>query len=68
MGDTAEVCRRYRAAARGVIVKLINEWLAARPGVRVALLTVYYLGIIAALIALYGRGDFSTPAFVYQEF
>ncbi|MGV3531099.1 MAG: teichoic acid D-Ala incorporation-associated protein DltX [Chthoniobacteraceae bacterium] len=49
-------------------MKRINEWLAARPGIRVALLTIYYLGIIAALIALYGRGDFSTPAFVYQEF
>jgi D-alanine--poly(phosphoribitol) ligase subunit 2 len=31
-------------------------------------LTTYYLAIIAALILLYGRGDFSTPAFVYQGF
>ncbi len=31
-------------------------------------LTVYYLAVIAGLIALYGRGDFSTPAFIYQQF
>lgn len=42
--------------------------LAHRPRLRVAALTFYYLAIIAALIALYGRGDFSTPAFVYQDF
>jgi len=39
-----------------------------RPAVRQALLVFYYLGIIAALIYLYGRGDFSTPPFVYQGF
>ena len=46
----------------------MKEWLEARPRLRVVLLTLYYLAIIAALLALYGRGDFSTPAFVYQEF
>ena len=46
----------------------IKAWLEAHPGCRLALLTLYYLAIIAALVALYGRGDFSTPAFVYQEF
>lgn len=49
-------------------VKKPAAWLEAHPRCRVALLTLYYLGIIAGLIALYGRGDFSTPPFVYQEF
>ena len=39
-----------------------NLWL------RQVALTVYYLAIIAGLVALYGRGDFSTPAFIYQGF
>ncbi len=39
-----------------------------RPAVHQTLLVFYYLGIIAALIYLYGRGDFSTPPFVYQGF
>ncbi len=39
-----------------------------RPAVRQTLLVLYYLGIIIALIYLYGRGDFSTPPFVYQGF
>ena len=39
-----------------------------RPAVRQTLLVFYYLGIIAALIYLYGRGDFTTPPFVYQDF
>jgi hypothetical protein len=43
---------------------LLPQW---RP-VRIALLAVYYLLIIAGLIVLYGRGDFSTPPFVYQGF
>ena len=40
----------------------------AKPGVHVTLLTLYYLAIIAGLIIMYGRGDFSTPKFVYQGF
>ena len=43
-------------------------WLAADPRVRGVGLTLYYLAIIAGLILLYGRGDFSTPSFVYQGF
>jgi len=39
-----------------------------RPAVRQTLLVFYYFGIIAALVYLYGRGDFSTPPFVYQDF
>lgn len=45
-----------------------KNWLQNRPTLRVVLLTLYYLGIILGLIAIYGRGDFSTPPFVYQEF
>jgi hypothetical protein len=45
----------------------LREWLA-RPRVRFVLLTTYYLGILAGLIALYGQGDFSTPPFIYQNF
>jgi hypothetical protein len=44
-----------------------REWLA-RPRVRFVVLTAYYLGILAGLIALYARGDFSTPPFIYQNF
>ena len=39
-----------------------------KPWMRIALLTLYYALIVAGLIALYGRGDFSTPPFVYQGF
>jgi hypothetical protein len=46
----------------------IKAWLEVHPRTRVALLTLYYFAIIAGLIALYGRGDFSTPPFVYQEY
>ncbi len=35
---------------------------------RTALVAVYYLAILAGLILLYGRGDFSTPGFIYQGF
>lgn len=38
------------------------------PTLRFVALLFYYLAIIAGLIALYGRGDFSTPPFVYQGF
>ena len=32
------------------------------------LLTLYYLAIIAGLVLMYGKGDFSTPRFIYQGF
>ena len=35
---------------------------------RMVALTVYYLGILLALIAMYGRGNFATPHFIYQAF
>jgi hypothetical protein len=38
------------------------------PWGRVALLSVYYLGIILGLIGMYGRGDLTPPDFVYQGF
>lgn len=49
-------------------MKTVQAWLEAHPRTRTAFLTLYYLAIIAGLIAIYGRGDFSTPPFVYQEF
>ena len=47
---------------------MLDAWKAAHPSARIIALTIYYLAIIAGLIALYGRGDFSTPGFVYQGF
>ncbi len=32
------------------------------------LLTLYYLAIIVGLVLMYGKGDFSTPKFIYQGF
>jgi hypothetical protein len=46
----------------------IEQWLVRHPRTRFALLTLYYLGLIAALFAMYGRGNFDTPEFVYQGF
>ena len=43
-------------------------WLWAWPRLCFAALVLYYLAVVAGLILLYGRGDFSTPPFVYQEF
>jgi hypothetical protein len=40
----------------------------AQPWLRFAILTIYYLGILVALFALYGQGNFSTPPFIYQNF
>ncbi len=48
--------------------RFIMDLYTDHPWIRTVLLTVYYLAIIAALIALYGRGNFSTPKFVYQGF
>ena len=41
---------------------------AKRPVLKRAALVLYYLAIILTLVLMYGRGDFSTPPFVYQEF
>jgi D-Ala-teichoic acid biosynthesis protein len=45
----------------------LSEWFA-QPWVRFVALTIYYLGILVGLIAIYGKGDFSTPPFIYQNF
>ena len=53
---------------------LIKQWtsffmgLYANPWVRTVTLTFYYLAILLGLILMYGKGDFSTPSFVYQAF
>jgi hypothetical protein len=44
------------------------NWLETHPWLLRAVLVIYYLGVMAGLILLYGRGDFSTPPFVYQAF
>ena len=38
------------------------------PWVRGVALALYYLAILLGLIALYGKGDFSTPSFIYQGY
>ena len=45
----------------------INAFFS-NPWVRGIFLVLYYLAIIAGLILLYGKGDFSTPEFIYQGF
>jgi hypothetical protein len=47
-------------------LRLIERF--AQPRVRFVALTLYYLGILAGLIALCGKGDLSTPTFIYQNF
>ena len=38
------------------------------PWGRGILLLLYYLAIIVGLILMYGKGDFTAPKFIYQEF
>ncbi len=42
--------------------------LCAKPWVKSVLLTLYYLAILIGLLLLYGKGDFSTPPFIYKGF
>lgn len=35
---------------------------------QIAVLFLYYLAILIALLLIYGRGDFETAPFVYQGF
>jgi hypothetical protein len=44
------------------------SWLEQHPTLHRVLLILYYVAVILTLIAMYGRGDFSTPPFVYQGF
>jgi D-Ala-teichoic acid biosynthesis protein len=47
---------------------LIITAFYTNPRVRMAALTIYYLAILLGLILMYGRGNFSTPEFIYQGF
>jgi hypothetical protein len=51
---------------RGLIRSIIAG--SRSPLGRAVLLSAYYLAIIAALIVMYGKGDFSSTGFVYQGF
>ncbi len=53
---------------QGHTYPVLSSGRFARPWVRFVTLTLYYLGILVALVALYGQGDFSTPPFIYQNF
>jgi hypothetical protein len=44
------------------------NWMKGESRVDRVLLVLYYFAIVATLIVMYGRGDFSTPPFVYQGF
>jgi hypothetical protein len=55
----ASITTLFRNVARDV---------ATRPATKIGALTVFYAAVIAALVLLYGRGDFSTPSFIYQDF
>lgn len=46
---------------------MLSNW-SERPWVRFLALTLYYLGILVGLFVLYGKGNFSTPPFIYQNF
>lgn len=50
------------------MIPFAQIWLGAHPRARSVLLALYYLVIIAVLVAMYGRGNFETPEFVYAEF
>ena len=48
------------------LATLARLW--AQPSLRATMLFLYYLGVIIALLLIYGRGDFTTAPFVYQGF
>ncbi|HEX9371850.1 MAG TPA: teichoic acid D-Ala incorporation-associated protein DltX [Roseiflexaceae bacterium] len=58
--------RRWSLSLGGILTK--GRALCARPGVRLCARTIYYLAILVGLLLIYGRGDFSTPPFIYQGF
>ena len=49
-------------------INFLRRWLDERPKAQLAVQTLSYVLLFLVLILLYGRGDFSTPPFVYQEF
>lgn len=58
-----------RAAARAVSrVATLESHFRAAPRVRTLALVLLYAAIVAALVILYGRGNFSTPPFIYQGY
>ena len=67
MGHAGENGGRCAKASRRVIA-FAKHWLDAHPRAQPAVLALYYLAIIAVLVAMYGRGNFETPEFVYAEF
>ncbi|NBV86904.1 MAG: teichoic acid D-Ala incorporation-associated protein DltX [Verrucomicrobia bacterium] len=46
----------------------LDSLFTGRPALKRLALFLYYLALLLTLIHMYGRGDFSTPPFVYQEF
>ncbi len=44
------------------------NWMNGQSRLDRVLLVLYYFAIVATLIVMYGRGDFSTPSFIYQGF
>jgi hypothetical protein len=44
------------------------NWFEGKSRLARIILILYYLAVVVTLIAMYGRGDFSTPPFVYQAF
>jgi hypothetical protein len=48
--------------------EVLNRKWSSGPQVRFVVLMLYYLAILVGLFALYGRGNFSSPPFVYQNF
>jgi hypothetical protein len=44
------------------------NWIKGESRINRLVLILYYFAIIVTLILMYGRGDFSTPPFVYQAF
>src|SRR5262249_11204276 len=80
VGDAAPDRRFYRTGGAEMSVvgetdghpMSLRRWMLsfstffARPWVRIAVRTVYYLAILIGLLLIYGKGDFSTPPFIYQ--
>jgi len=50
-----------------LLMRSIMAFYTSSPG-HTILLTLYYLAIITGLVLMYGKGDFSTPRFIYQGF
>src|ERR1700730_12059973 len=44
------------------------NWMKGESRLDRVLLVLYYFALVATLIAMYGRGDFFTPPFIYQGF